>query len=115
MFPINMASLFFLAEPMGGWIAFLAIGAMMLNAPIVIAERGFSKLMAFPHLIPWTVLVLILIFASPSGTEAYRVFLMILLAVDVISLAFDYPDALNWWRGDRVVAGAQKPAPDPQT
>lgn len=102
--PINMASLFFLGEPMGLWIAFLANIAMMLNMPVMLYDRGFSKLMALPHLIPWTILVGILVFARPDASGVYDIYLWILLGANTISLLFDYPDAVKWLRGDRAIA-----------
>jgi len=63
--PINMASLFFLNEPMGMLIAFLANIGMLLNIPVMIYDRGVSKLMSIPHLIPWTVLVIVILFNRP--------------------------------------------------
>ncbi len=103
--PVNMASLLFLDEPSGLWIAFLANIAMMLNLPVMLYDRGFSKLMAFPHLIPWTILVAWLLFARPEATGAYDTYLWLLFVVDAISLAFDFPDAVKWWRGERMPAG----------
>lgn len=103
--PVNMASLYFFNEPYGLWIAFLANIAMILNLPVMLYDRGFSKLMAFPHLIPWTILVAWLLFARPEVTGAYDTYLWVLLMVDAISLAFDYPDAVKWWRGERKPAG----------
>ena len=102
--PINMASVFFIDQPSGVWVAILAIGAMMLNIPVMLYDKGFSKLMAFPHLIPWTILVLWIAFARPIGTAGFDNYLSILLITNVISLGFDYPDALKWWKGDRRVA-----------
>ena len=99
--PVNMASLVFINQPLGFWIAFLAIIAMMLNLPAMIYDRGFSKLMAFPHLLPWTILVGILLFARPEATGAYSIYLWVLLCTNTISLAFDYPDAFKWIKGDR--------------
>ena len=107
--PVNSASLLFLGEPSGGWIALLAVVAMLCNVPIMIAERGFSKLMAFPHLPLWTPLVLWLILDRPAGSEAFGVYLSILLVVDTVSLAFDYPDAWRWLKGDREIARYGKP------
>ena len=103
--PINMASLFFLTEPMGGLIAVLAVGAMALNLWPMLIDRGFSKKMALPHLLPWTALVLILIFTPPEATGAYATYLWVLLITDLISLAFDYPDAISFMRGNREVSG----------
>lgn len=103
--PVNMVSMFFIAEPMGLWIAFLANIAMMMNLPVMIVDRGFSKAMALPHLVPWTILIALLLFARPEADGAYAVYLWALLIVDTISLMFDFPDALKWLRGDRARAG----------
>lgn len=103
--PVNMASLFFIGEPMGIWVAFLANIAMILNMPVMVHDRGFSKMMGIPHLIPWTILVGILIFNRPEATGLYDPYLWVLLGTNVISLLFDYPDAVKWLRGDRAVAG----------
>lgn len=99
--PINMASIFFVDQPSGVWIAILAIGAMVLNMPVMLYDRGFSKLMAFPHLAPWTILVVWIVFTRPIGSEAYDTYLWILLVTNIISLVFDYPDALKWLKGSR--------------
>ena len=103
--PVNMLSLAFLAMPLGVWIAFLAIIAMALNLPIMWVNRGFSNAMALPHLLPWTILVLWLLFARPEASGLHALYLSVLLVVDAISLMFDYPDAIKWLRGDRTVAG----------
>lgn len=103
--PVNSASLLFVAQPMGGWIAFLAIVAMLPNLAAMIYERGFSRLMALSHLLPWTALVALLILARPEASGAFAAYLWLLLATDVLSLAFDYPDAWAWLKGKREVAG----------
>ena len=103
--PVNAASLFFINQPSGRWIALLAVLGMLPNLFVMIFERGFSKLMALPHLIPWTILVVMLLFAVPDVSGPYRVYLWILLATDLFSLVLDYPDAIKWFRGERAVAG----------
>lgn len=97
--PVNMASLWFTGGPGGIWVAGLAVGALAVNSAVLVVERGLSKAMALPHLLIWTPLVLWL--ALMGDKSAY---LWLLLAVDGLSLAFDYPDALKWLRGDRAVA-----------
>lgn len=106
LMPINMASLFFIQEPGGLLIAFLANIGMMLNMPVVLMDKGFSKAMALPHIIPWTILIGILLLNRPEATGYFDIYLMGLLGTNLISLAFDYPDALKWLGGDRKVAGA---------
>ncbi len=105
LMPINMASLFFINQPMGLWIAFLANIAMMLNLPVMLYDRGFSKAMALPHLIPWSILVGILLFARPEVSGTYDTYLWVLLGANIVSLLFDFPDARKWIHGDRAVAG----------
>ncbi len=104
--PVNVASLGFWSAPGWGLVAVLAIGAMALNLPILLAERGLSKAMAWPHLALWIPLVLLLIMQlvgdGPAG--GHRQYLMLLLAVDLVSLGFDLPDAWKWLKGDRAVA-----------
>jgi len=101
LMPVNMASLVFLDEPMGLWIALLANIAMLSNLPIILCERGFTKAMALPHLIPWTILVGVLLFFRPAATGAYDHYLFALLIVNMISLLFDYPDSVAWLRERR--------------
>lgn len=101
LMPVNMASLFFLDKPMGLWIALLANIAILSNLPIILYERAFTKAMALPHLIPWTILVYILLFVRPPATGLYNYYLYVLLVVDVVSLLFDYTDSLAWFRARR--------------
>ena len=101
LMPINMFSLYFYNQPSGMLIAFLANIGMMLNLPVMIKDRGFSKMMALPHLIPWTILVAILVFNRPEASGLYATYLWILLGTNTISLLFDYPDAIKWLHGDR--------------
>lgn len=103
--PVNMAALVFVQAPGGVLIAVLAIGAMALNLPIMLAERGFSKAMALPHVLLWVPLLVVLMGQlgdAPEGVLGR--FLWLLFAVDLISLGFDVPDALKWLRGDRAIA-----------
>lgn len=104
LMPINMASLAFISEPKGILIAFLANIGMMLNMPVMFLDKGFSKAMALPHIIPWTILVGILLFARPEAVGMYDTYLWVLLGANIISLLFDYPDAAKWIGGDRAIA-----------
>ena len=103
--PCNMASLYFINQPMGVWIAALANIAMLLNMPVMIHDQGFSKMMALPHLIPWTILVIWLAFFRSEASETYNNYLNLLMVINTISLIFDYPDAIKWIKGDRKPAG----------
>lgn len=102
--PVNMASLYFIDEPSGILVAFLANIAMMLNLPVIFYDRGFSKLMALPHLIPWSILIGVILFQRPEASGLYDTYLWVLLFTNALSLSFDYPDAVKWLRGDRAPA-----------
>ncbi|WP_299350173.1 hypothetical protein [uncultured Shimia sp.] len=60
LMPVNLMPLVFWANgaPFWGLFALLAVGGMALNLPILLVERGFSKAMAFPHILLWTPLVI---------------------------------------------------------
>ncbi len=108
--PVNVASLLFVTRPGGLLIAALAVGGMLPNIAIMFAERGLSKLMALPHVLIWTPLVIIiaLTMSDCMGCErGYVNFLLLLLITDLVSLAFDFPDLWKWWKGDRAIAGSK--------
>ncbi len=104
--PVNAASLVFWGAPMGAWLAVMAIGAMLLNWVIMLVERGFSKMMALPHVLIWTPLVVLILWLLAKGDIApgYARYLMVLLAVDLFSLALDYADTVKWLKGERHIA-----------
>lgn len=96
--PINLGTLAFLNQPSGSLIALLAIGGMVMTVSIVFAMGRFTKLASAGHILPWTPLVLMLIFARPEGSQAYQIFLTILLTANLISLAFDFNDLRLWMK-----------------
>lgn len=103
--PINAASLFLLKHPAGAWLALMAVGAMLCNGVLMLVERGFSKVMALPHVLIWTpMLGLILWLLNQDIAESYRSYLIVLLAVDVVSLILDVIDSRKWLSGDRKIA-----------
>ena len=104
--PINLASLAAWTAPFGPLIAVLAIGGMAPNLVLLIVQRGFSRAMAWSHLLLWPPLVALLGWGLWSGlwTGGLAWLLMALLVVDSVSLGFDLRDARDWWRGARAVA-----------
>jgi hypothetical protein len=104
LMPINIASLFFLSEPMGMWVAVLANFAMLPNLPLMVYERGLSKGMALPHLLPWSILVALILYDAPDPASQYGMYLWALAGINSLSLLFDFPDAIKWLKGDRAVA-----------
>lgn len=106
--PVNCISIAFWGAPFGAAIAILAVGGMVPNAILMVAERGLSKAMALSHLVFWlplVVLVSALLIGDIELAQVHRTFLIGLLVIDLASLAFDLPDAVKWFQGDRDVAG----------
>ena len=104
--PVNAAAIFFVAAPLGVWVAVLAIGGLLPNLGVMIVERGFSRTMAWTHLVMWPPLVAMIVWllAQPDVAGGYRLFLLLLLVVDVVSLIFDMNDARRWVKGDKGLA-----------
>lgn len=105
--PANLLPLAFLDQPFAVWVACLSVGGMVPNLPIMLAERGLSKRMAVPHVLIWTPLVGFLVWLlafGPSLSAGYVAMLVALLVIDLISLGFDYVDAIKWYQGDRAIA-----------
>lgn len=107
--PINLASLLFISEPDGKLISFLSLIAIAPNAIIIFYEKGFSKIMALPHIIPWLLLVGLIV-STPFSDEGYKFYLYALATINTISLFFDIPDAIKWFKGDREIV--RKPSID---
>ncbi|WP_270729775.1 hypothetical protein [Shimia sp. Alg240-R146] len=105
--PVNFSPMFFLgAHPSAIWVAWLSVAGLAFNMPILMRARGFSAALAFPHLVFWLPLVVVLIlrpamFDGVSG--CYATLLLVLLVVDVASLAFDGLEAVKWAKGDRAI------------
>lgn len=103
--PVNAASLAFVTQQAGLWLAAMAVGAMLLNGVLMLVERGFSRAMALPHVVIWTPMLGLVVWLLAQDIPAgYRAYLLILLAVDIVSLVFDVIDTRKWLSGDRDTA-----------
>lgn len=108
LIPVNMSGLFLLDVVAGFWVAILGASALAINTCILFLNRGFSKVLAIPHLILWGPLQVILTiryFTVPSLSEFEQSYILVVLIVNGISLVFDVYDTLEWKRGNRDVAG----------
>ena len=105
--PVNFAAAIFWSLPFGVSVAVLAIGGIAPNGVLMLVERGFSRAMAFSHLVIWPGLLGLILWmlASLDLSDKYRAYLIALFAVNAVSMVFDIRDALRWIRGDRNVAG----------
>lgn len=80
------------------------IGAV--NGSIILAQRGWGKALAIPHLFAW---IPLLAFAArrmrdSDASRAERVYAAVLLVVNGTSLVFDIVDTWRWLKGERDVA-----------
>jgi hypothetical protein len=102
-----MAGFWFLDTASGRWIAVLGATGILLNLPLVWLNGGLSKVLCITHIVFWTPLVLVLgyrlVTVPLTGSEFHLV--VAALAVNGISLLFDYYDFFDWRRGNRAVAG----------
>jgi len=109
LIPANAASFFLLDSWSGRMAALAAVFVVATNIPIMLRERGMSKLMAMPHLLVWGPLQLALVLRlidharSPPVTVIEQRYAVILIVVNGASLIFDALDSWRWLRGDRAV------------
>ena len=101
---MNLATIAFINQPFGGTIAVLSYAGMAGVVIVAMIQRGVSKAASIPHVLVWTPQILLLgywpLIGGPND-PTYNRFLLVLLATNVISLAFDYIDSIKWLRGNR--------------
>lgn len=109
--PTNALAFFLLDTWAGQLTAVAAVFVVLTNVPIMLMERGMSKLMAVPHLIAWYPLVIVLWVqllsgSSPETTAAWEsAFMVLVIVINGISLMFDTKDSIDWLRGHREIPG----------
>ncbi|MBI2398374.1 MAG: hypothetical protein HYV17_11300 [Xanthomonadales bacterium] len=106
--PVNAAPFLLFDTDVGriGMISTLLI--LLTNVPIMLVERGMSRLMSVPHLLIWTPLIVLLVLHlqyAAALTSAERALAWALIALNGTSLGFDVLDSWRWWRGERDVPG----------
>ena len=107
--PVNLAP-YSMLDTATGRAGAWAMGVVILfNVPILLWERGMSKLLSLPHLLAWIPLCGWLATRLGSGaslSSAETALAWALFVVNLISLAFDAIDSVKWLRGDRAIACA---------
>jgi len=109
--PVNALAFFMLDTWAGQLTAIAALFVVLTNIPIMLIERGMSKLMAVPHLIAWYPLVFVLgaqFISSTSSLETATMelaFMMLVIVINGISLLFDTKDSIDWLCGHREIPG----------
>jgi hypothetical protein len=107
LIPVNASAFVFLELQSAQWAAWAAMFVVATNIPIMLRERGLSKLMALPHLIVWVpleIMLLLRLASHPALLEPEQIFSFVILLVNGIGIAFDTFDTWRWLRGDRAVA-----------
>lgn len=102
LLPANLASLFFLGDPLGPVVAVLTIGGLLPNVALLAKHRGFTSVMGVPHTIAWIPLLVVaaVVLVTKEPSTPYAVYLALLIAVNGFSLVFDVADTLRWSRGE---------------
>lgn len=109
LIPANAASFFLLDYWSGHAAALAAAFVVVTNVPIMLRERGMSKLMAIPHLFAWGPLQVFLVLRlmdhsiTPQMATEEQAYAVVLIAVNGLSLVFDAVDSWRWLRGNRAV------------
>ena len=86
----------------------LGAGGILPNIVLMFLNGGMSKVLAIPHLIFWIPLHFVLInllFSRPDMSSFEQTYLLLILAINTVSLAFDFYDANEWRNGNRDVVG----------
>ena len=109
---VNVSSLLFLNTPVGKWTTIAWIFVAMFNAPMIFYFSGLTRALAFPHLI-WLILVPLIIYrlyfdqTSGAAGVSERIFGLVVLVTNGISLLFDILDSVKWFNGKREVLGLE--------
>lgn len=95
-----------------------ALIILLVNIPNVLlvqwmyAQLGYVRLLGLPHIIFWTPLAvyLVLRLRDPAIIAPFRQVIWLLLAMMLISLAFDYTDVARYLLGERAPLTGPVPA-----
>ena len=110
LIPANLAGHFMLDTESGRWIALLGAGGLLVNLVPLLVNGGFSRVLAFAHLLFWLPLEFVLLarlLTADMGSAELRLTLVVLV-INGISLCFDVIDARRWLRGERAVFGFEE-------
>lgn len=106
--PLNALPFLLLDSPVGRAAALASLFVLLTNVPIMLIERGMSRLMSVPHLIAWLPLLAFLVAwlqDHPVAGNAPWLLAAALVLVNGLSLIFDAFDTWRWLRGERDVPG----------
>ncbi len=108
LFGTNMMSIAFLDNAVGRWTAISFAAVCAFNMPMMIVQKGLTRLLALPHFL-WLPLVVYLSAQlygqDPLPPGGLRVYATAVLALNATSLLFDGVEAYRWLKGEREVLG----------
>lgn len=104
---VNTLSLFFLRHAAGRLVFVVWLIVIGVNAWLMMKYGGFTRAMSFVHLL-WIPMILWLggMRRRESDTGLLRSWLVVLVLVNCISLAFDALEIVRWLAGARGLMGA---------
>ena len=106
--PANFSGIFLLQYETGFWVMLLGAGGILPNIVLLFINGGMSKVLAISHLIFWIPLHFVLFYLllnRPDMNGFEQNYLLLILAINTISLAFDFYDTNEWRKGNRDVVG----------
>jgi hypothetical protein len=102
------------------WIVLSYVGAGLCLLPIMIIQRGLTRLLGLGHLLPWTPLLIYLALRLCGDAAGPRIhfsddpwifgYVSVLISAVIVCLVFDVYDAYRWIRGERYVMGSKEAA-----
>jgi hypothetical protein len=120
---LNLVFLFALQlprSPLRAWVVYSYLAAGICLLPIMVRQRGLTRLLGVGHLVPWLPLLAYLVLrvssalAGPQLTLANAplefAYVVVLLDALVVCLTFDVYDVYRYARGERFVMGSREAA-----
>lgn len=113
---VFLAALALPPQPLRWWIllAYVAAGGCLL--PIMLVQRGLSRLLGVGHLLPWIPLLIYLSLRMGSSAAGPQIrantdpavfsYVIVLMITLEICLGFDLVDVVRWFRGERYLMGS---------
>jgi len=86
-------------------VAYVASGPLL--AGFAFLEGGLTRAMGAGHLLPWTPMIVWLLYALGRGVlpPAQSLYALCLATAVIVCLGFDLADVVRWWRGERALIG----------
>ena len=99
---VNAASLLFITH-IEAQVALAAVGVAVLAQALIYQRKSFIRLLGVTHIIwvPMLAWMSLRLITLPDGVTTFRVWLVMLIATNAVSLAIDAWDATRFIRGER--------------